>query len=111
MTALLKSSKGLSGPSNVNLDEYFALLGLDSNQDTPIDISEIRKAYKKKALKAHPDKGGSALEFNKLNDALNILITRAEEIEQEKYLVDVYYEVVIKKVYKCTFLISTSRHL
>ena len=34
----------------------------------------IEKAFRKKALKCHPDKGGDPVAFKKLNDAYNRLI-------------------------------------
>ena len=35
--------------------------------------AEIKKAYKRKAAKMHPDKGGSEEEFKKLNEAFQVL--------------------------------------
>ena len=37
------------------------------NRDSP--DAEVRRAFKKVALKAHPDKGGSTEDFRKLNEA------------------------------------------
>ena len=37
-------------------------------------IADIKKQYRKKALKVHPDKaGGSSVEFIKLKEALDVL--------------------------------------
>lgn len=45
-------------------------LGVEPDADT----SEIKKAYKKKAKKAHPDHDGSEEEFGKLNRAYVVLV-------------------------------------
>ena len=95
MGAIEKSAKGLAGPSHINVDEYYSLLGLDSNP--PPGPSEIKKSYRKMALASHPDKGGSADAFNKLTDAYNILLTKAEEDEELKNLVDIEYEAIVTK--------------
>lgn len=44
-------------------------LGLDPSATT----GEVKKAYRKKAKKSHPDKGGSTEEFNRVNKAYLIL--------------------------------------
>lgn len=46
------------------------LLGVDPKASK----EEIKKAYKAKALKAHPDKGGSKEAFQRVADAYNLLI-------------------------------------
>lgn len=43
---------------------------------------EIKKAYRKKSLKCHPDKGGSKEEFLKVNTAYEILI---DEVTRARY--------------------------
>jgi len=45
------------------------ILGVERGADT----LEIRKAFRSKALRLHPDKGGSAREFRELYDAYNLL--------------------------------------
>ena len=43
----------------------FEVLGVSKNADE----EEIKKAYKRKAMKCHPDKGGDPEEFKSLNEA------------------------------------------
>ena len=50
------------------------LLGVDPKASK----EEIKKAYKKKALKSHPDKGGSDEMFQRVADAYNLLIAAKE---------------------------------
>jgi len=49
--------------------DYYDILGV-SRQATE---SEIRKAYKSKSMKHHPDRGGSEEEFKKVNEAYTTL--------------------------------------
>ena len=46
--------------------------------DPKASKEEIKKAYKKKALKSHPDKGGSDEMFQRVADAYNLLIAAKE---------------------------------
>jgi hypothetical protein len=47
---------------------------------------DIKSAWRKKAVKAHPDRGGSDEEFNKLRDAYEILGDPAEKIRYDTQL-------------------------
>lgn len=51
------------------MEDYYQILGVRSNA-TP---DQIKKAFKKLAMKYHPDKGGSEEQFKKINDAYNAL--------------------------------------
>lgn len=55
-----------SGPGSGSL---YDLLGVERGAD--VDV--IRKAYRKKALTEHPDKGGDAERFRQINDAYTVL--------------------------------------
>jgi len=55
--------------SSSQSNELYDILGVSRNAT----IQEIRKAYRKKALKEHPDKGGNEEEFKKLTGAYEIL--------------------------------------
>jgi curved DNA-binding protein CbpA len=49
--------------------DLYALLGVKSGAS----MMEIRAAYRRVALKAHPDKGGSAGDFHAISQAFDIL--------------------------------------
>lgn len=49
--------------------DYYQLLGV--NRDASSE--EIKKAYRRLAMKHHPDKGGNEAEFKKINEAYDVL--------------------------------------
>ena len=49
--------------------DYYSILGINKNASE----SEIRKAYKKKSMQHHPDRGGNEEEFKKVNEAYQTL--------------------------------------
>lgn len=54
----------------LNLDIYYELLSIYP----PLSLEDLKKAYRKKALKVHPDKtGGDSSEFLKVKDAYDKL--------------------------------------
>jgi DnaJ-class molecular chaperone len=55
--------------------EAFEILGLPENSDD----DTIKKAYRKLALKNHPDKGGDPEEFKKISNAYNVIINGEDE--------------------------------
>ena len=48
---------------------YYAALGLDQK----CSQRDVDKAYRRKSLRCHPDKGGDPEEFKKLNEAREVL--------------------------------------
>lgn len=58
-----------SPPTKQQDNEYYKVLGLSSSA---ID-REIKQAYRKKAMKMHPDKGGNEEAFKKLVEAYEVL--------------------------------------
>ena len=62
------------------------IIGLQPNDP---DKKTIEKAFRRIALKTHPDKGGDPIEFKKINEAYNKLIghvTKRDAIEAEAEL-------------------------
>jgi DnaJ family protein A protein 2 len=58
------------GPKKeVDNKKFYDILGVPKNATT----DEIKKAFKKKALKEHPDKGGDLEKFKELNMAHEVL--------------------------------------
>ena len=49
--------------------DYYKLLGVNENSSQ----DEIKKAFRKLSLKHHPDRGGDAEEFKKINEAYSTL--------------------------------------
>lgn len=50
-------------------EDYYELLGISKNATS----DEIKKAYRRLALKYHPDRGGDQEKFKKVNEAYQIL--------------------------------------
>lgn len=50
-------------------DEFYKILGVNKSASK----DDIKKAYKKEAMKHHPDRGGSEATFKKLNEAYDTL--------------------------------------
>ncbi len=55
----------------------YKILGIDQNFDETI----LKKAYLKKALKTHPDRGGSNEEFQKVSIAYTILLKKLNDLK------------------------------
>ena len=65
---------GMSGAQGAKKDDidnkrYYELLGIDQNAND----AQIKKAYRKKCLKEHPDKGGDKEKFLDIQKAHNTL--------------------------------------
>jgi curved DNA-binding protein CbpA len=62
-------------PGAIDYEEACALLGLPCAADpNQIDDDQLKKAFRKAALKAHPDKGGSDDEFRKVKAASECIV-------------------------------------
>lgn len=55
--------------SKINNKRYYELIGVKVNATD----QEIKKAYRKKALKEHPDKGGDIEKFKEITKAYETL--------------------------------------
>src|SRR5688572_11012680 len=60
--------RGCSYPMEIDFDPY-EVLGISRNAS----LEEIRSAYRSKAGKYHPDTGGDAWAFRRLNEAYEFL--------------------------------------
>ena len=58
--------------------DYYEILGVSRNTSA----DEIKKAYKKLALKYHPDKGGDAEKFKEVSEAYAVL---SDENKRKQY--------------------------
>jgi len=56
----------------VTRPEALALLSLPSHPDPP-EARELRRAYRKAALRSHPDRGGSESDMKRVNEAHEVL--------------------------------------
>ena len=63
-----------NGPNNSNVDnkKFYELLGVEKDAED----SQIKKAYKKKAMEHHPDRGGDAEIFKEISKAYEVLIDK-----------------------------------
>lgn len=71
----------------VNTTRYYELLSVDKKATT----EEIRKAFRKKALKEHPDKGGDPDKFKEVTAAYEVLSN-----PEKRQLYDDYGEEGVK---------------
>lgn len=63
------------------MEDYYGILGV-SRDASP---EEIKKAFYKLAHKHHPDKGGNAEEFKKINEAYHILSNKEKREQYDKF--------------------------
>jgi len=68
-----------SGP--VDNEEFYKLLGVDRKAST----AEIKKAYRKAAIKHHPDKGGDEATFKAISEAYDCLSDPEKRETYDKY--------------------------
>lgn len=73
-----------SDNGEVDNKEFYDIIGVP--QEASAD--DIRKAYRKKVIKAHPDKGGDVEEFKKLQAAYEILSNPEKKELYDKYGID-----------------------
>lgn len=60
---------------------YYKLVGVDRQAST----EDIKKSYRKLAMRTHPDKGGDAEEFKQLQEAYEVLIDPDKRTLYDKY--------------------------
>ena len=72
---------GRGPPKEVDNSKYYELLGVDKKAS----YDEIRKAFRKLALKNHPDRGGDKEKFQELNAAYEVLSDKEKRDLYDKY--------------------------
>lgn len=93
--ALSVASRGKPVKVEIDYDACYQILKLDpANHHTS---SEINRAYRKAALKSHPDKGGDLAEFKKLQEAFDNIMTKLEEDQAAQYIETIKFEAVVEK--------------
>ena len=68
-------------PREVDNSTYYKLLGVEKTAT----YDEIRKAFRKLALKKHPDRGGDKEEFQELNQAYEVLSDKEKRDIYDKH--------------------------
>lgn len=66
----------------MELHEALEIFGFKDGED--IDSTELKKRYRKLALKNHPDHGGDTDKFKDINEANSMLLNRLKIFEQIK---------------------------
>jgi len=61
--------------------DYYTTLGVNRNASE----SEIKQAYKKQAMKHHPDKGGDGAQFQKVNEAYDTLKNPQKKTHYDRF--------------------------
>jgi len=73
-----------SGGKKAGHKTLYEVLELDHASDPPPDAAAVKKAYRRLALRWHPDKNGGRTtdEFREISDAYEIL---SDEVERQQY--------------------------
>lgn len=72
---------GRGPPKEIDNTKYYKTLGVEKTAS----YDEIRKAFRKLALKKHPDRGGNKEEFAELQNAYEVLSDKEKRDIYDKY--------------------------
>jgi len=75
---------GRRAPANVDTTKLYETLGVAKSAD----VKEIKKAYRKLAVKHHPDKGGDEAKFKEVSAAYEILSDADKRAKYDKFGLD-----------------------
>mmetsp|Transcript_7276 Transcript_7276/g.17783 ORF Transcript_7276/g.17783 Transcript_7276/m.17783 type:complete len:420 (-) Transcript_7276:292-1551(-) len=76
-----RRSAGRRSASNVDTTKLYETLGVEKDADA----KDIKKAYRKAAIKHHPDKGGDEQVFKEVNAAYEVLSDPEKRAKYDKY--------------------------
>jgi len=77
-------------------NEFCLVLGVKEMCCLEPEKKILEKAFRKKALKCHPDKGGDPIEFKKLNDAYLKLIGHIQKLDEQAEAIELANSVLIE---------------
>jgi len=75
---------GRGPPKNVDTTKLYETLGVDKSADA----KDIKKAYRKLAVKHHPDKGGDEQKFQEISAAYEVLSDAEKRQKYDKFGLD-----------------------
>jgi curved DNA-binding protein CbpA len=83
-------------------NDYFeaeAVLGIAKGNNLTIDL--VNSAYRCKIMSAHPDRGGSAQDFIRIEEAKTVLLEEVKKFDvlqniYEDLMIDSFWEAFIK---------------
>ena len=81
--------------------KLYETLGIEKSSSA----AQIKKAYRKKALRMHPDKGGDPEEFKKLQAAYDVLSDEDKRKTYDKYGLEGLEKAAVREEAWATFLI------
>ena len=64
--------------------DFYKILGVDRQADE----RTLKKAYRREAMKHHPDKGGSEEKFAEIGQAYEVLTDKEKKYLKEEHLID-----------------------
>lgn len=57
-----------------DIGESYEILGINTDDGNLISVEDLKKLYREKLFKSHPDKGGTSDEFNKIKNAYETIL-------------------------------------
>eukprot|EP00607_Mallomonas_marina_P010383 CAMPEP_0182421976 /NCGR_PEP_ID=MMETSP1167-20130531/7565_1 /TAXON_ID=2988 /ORGANISM="Mallomonas Sp, Strain CCMP3275" /LENGTH=357 /DNA_ID=CAMNT_0024599653 /DNA_START=345 /DNA_END=1415 /DNA_ORIENTATION=+ len=75
------SGSKTGAPRGQKHEEFYKRLGVDNSASS----DDIKKAYRKEAMKCHPDKGGDAEQFKRLSEAYEVLSDEDKRAAYDQY--------------------------